>query len=285
MRFPWQKKPNHFHSSLVEDKATSLYCKVYSISDTGPTRTGNEDSITWMHPANNKQVLFAMVADGMGGHNAGEIASSLACSAAEHFVQSGIMRHNIPAMLHGLFQQMHAAIINAANSNSDYYGMGTTGAAVFIEQNQLFWGHVGDSRIYQFNKDRLQQLTTDQTLVNKMISEGKLKRGDAETGTMKHLLLQALGTAEKIKPEIAGPITIQPGDYFFICSDGIHDVFSHDEIEALMCMERPALVMECIKALCYERKALDNFSAIIIEVLPYQSLSVNSITREQNVML
>lgn len=285
MKFPWQKKSNHFHPLVVEETADSLSFKIYSISETGPTRTSNEDSITWLFPGNNKQVLFAMIADGMGGHNAGEVASNLACSVAEHFIQSGIMRHNIPGMIQALFQQMHTSIISAANENADYSGMGTTAVLIFIQQGQIFFGHVGDSRIYRCRKGQLQQLSTDHTLVNQMIREGKLQPGDVETSQMKHLLLQALGTAEKIKPEIGESFAVLPGDYYFLCSDGIYDVLSNDEMQALLSMQKPAFSIECIRSLCYERKAQDNFSALIIEIIPYQQINGGAITREQNIIL
>lgn len=285
MKFPWQKKSNHFHPPVVKETANSLSFKIYSVSETGPTRSANEDSITWLFPGNNKKVLFAMIADGMGGHNAGEVASNLACSVAEHFIQSGAMRHNIPGMMQALFEQMHTSILGAANENADYNGMGTTAAVIFIEQGQLVFGHVGDSRIYTCRKGQLQQLSTDHTLVNQMIREGKLKSSDTETAQMKHLLLQALGTAEKIKPEIGEPFAVLPGDYYFLCSDGIYDVLSNDEIQALLLMQKPALAIECIRALCYERKAQDNFSALIVEIIPFLHQGAGAITREQNIIL
>lgn len=285
MRLPWQKKSNHIPGPGITRVVEDISYNVYSISETGPTRTGNEDSITWLYPAGNKQVVLAMVADGMGGHNAGEVASNLACSVAEHFIESGVMRHNITGMLQALFQQIHTTILEQAQQNMEYNGMGTTAALVFIQDGQLVFGHVGDSRVYRYNNNVLTQLSTDHTLVNKMIREGKLHPGDAETSNMKHLLLQALGTAEKIEPEIGNVLPLQKDDYYFLCSDGLYDVLSHAEISALLSMRQPVLIMECIRSLCYDRKAQDNFSALLVEVIARPAVSLNAITREQNIML
>jgi protein phosphatase len=156
---------------------------------------------------------------------------------------------------------------------------------VFISGNTLSFAHVGDSRLYCFSNNELLQCSTDQTLVTQMIREGKVKPEEAGNHNMKHVLLQALGTADRVDPQIGGPLPVHPGDYFFLCSDGIYDMLSDMELASLFSMRRPALVMECIKALCYERVARDNFSALLIEISGRQEVSSNSVTKEQNIML
>lgn len=284
MRLPWQKRVNQT-ANTADNVGQSLSYKVYSLTETGPSRSNNEDNITWFYPNNNKEMLFAMVADGMGGHNAGEVASHLACSVAEHFIPANSEQRNIADLLNQLFQQMHKTIVEAAEQNSDYADMGTTGAGIYIRQNQLVFGHVGDSRVYQYRNLQLHQLSTDQTLVNQMIREGKLKEKDPDTSQIKHLLLQALGTAKSIVPEIGKPIHLEIGDYYFLCSDGIYDILSNEEIATLLSMKKPSLTMECIRALGYERNARDNFSALLVEIKSGDRLPASSITREQNVFV
>ncbi len=284
MRLPWQKRNNQTENT-VDTAEQILSYKIYSFTETGPSRSNNEDNITWFHPNNNKEVLFAMVADGMGGHNAGEVASHLACSVAEHFIQTNSDKRNIPDLLHQLFEQMHKTIVDAAEQNSGYSGMGTTAAAIFVRQKQIVFSHVGDIRVYQYKNHRLQQLSTDQTLVNQMIREGKLKDTDPHTNQIKHLLLQALGTAKTIEPEIGKPIDLEIGDYYFLCSDGIYDMLSNEEIAALLSMRKPSLTMECIRALCYERNARDNFSVLLVEIKSGDPLPESTITREQNIFV
>lgn len=285
MRFPWQKKSKNLNIPDIAEPGEKLCYKVYSISEAGPTRSQNEDSIMWLYPGNYQQSLFAMVADGMGGHNAGEVASNLACSVAEHYMQSNPVSQHIPSLLEDLFQQMHHTIVETATGNADYGGMGSTAACVFINNAQIVFAHAGDSRIYKYRNNVLSQLSTDHTLVNQLIRQGKLKAGDTEAGKLKHLLLQALGTAQKIEPEIGKPFTVKSGDYFFLCSDGIYDVLNHEEIAALFSMRKPYFIIECIKSLGYQRNAQDNFSALIIEVKTNSVVNENAITREQNVML
>ncbi len=283
MRFPWQKKIN---GSFISGTAATISCTIYGLSETGPLRDSNEDSILYFCPGKSREAWFAMVADGMGGHNAGEVASRIACESAEEYVEREYSRQEAKKMLKTLVEVMHHNIRSTAANNPAYHGMGTTSTAVFINGNALSWAHVGDSRLYRFSNDGLEQCTTDQTLVNQMIKEGKLNPSEAGNHDMKHVLLQALGTAERADPQICGPVPVQPGDYYFLCSDGIYDILSDSELALLFSMRRPVLVMECIKALCYARAARDNFSALLIEVSAGQEMTGNGgTTKEQNIML
>ena len=222
----------------------------------------------------------------MGGHNAGEVASDIACESAKEYVEREYSRQDAKKMLKALVEVMHHNIRSAAANNPACHGMGTTSTAIFINGNSLSWAHVGDSRLYRFSNDELVQCTTDQTLVNQMIKEGKLNPAEAGNHDMKHVLLQALGTADRVDPQICGPLPVHPGDYYFLCSDGIYDMLSNSELALLFSMRRPALVMECIKALCYERAARDNFSALLIEVSAGEETTGNGgVTKEQNIML
>ncbi len=282
MRFPWQKKISR---PSLNGAATAISCSMYGLSETGPSRSSNEDSILYFCPGKNQDAWFAMVADGMGGHNAGEVASRIACESAKEYVERQYNRQEAKTMLKALVETMHHNIRTTAANNPAYNGMGTTSTVVFISGNTLSFAHVGDSRLYCFSNNELLQCSTDQTLVTQMIREGKVKPEEAGNHNMKHVLLQALGTADRVDPQIGGPLPVHPGDYFFLCSDGIYDMLSDMELASLFSMRRPALVMECIKALCYERVARDNFSALLIEISGRQEVSSNSVTKEQNIML
>lgn len=285
MKFPWQKKSTPAQLNGNTSEKEKLSYSVYSFSETGPTRSSNEDSIVYFFPDNTKQTLFALVADGMGGHNAGEIASHIACQVAEEFVLQEYQHNDPGAMLEALVQTMHYAIGNAADNNEAYRGMGTTSTMIFLRDEHIVFGNVGDSRLYRFGNNLLKQLSTDQTLVNQMIQEGKINLREAATHDMKHVLLQALGTVKEIDPEISAINAVGKGEYYFLCSDGIYDVLTHSELEALLTMHQPAFAMECIKALCYSRNAGDNISALLIEVTGKATSISNTVTREQNAML
>ncbi|MBX2923308.1 MAG: serine/threonine-protein phosphatase [Chitinophagaceae bacterium] len=285
MKFPWKKKTGPVSNNGAVASHRQYAYRVYGFSETGPTRSSNEDSIIYFFPGNAKQTLFAMVADGMGGHNAGEVASHIACQVADEFVIQEY-QHSDPAfMLESLLHAMHYAIRNTADNNDAYKGMGTTATMVFIQDEHFVFGHVGDSRLYHLHNNTLRQLTTDQTLVNQMVAEGKIEPCEAATHDMKHVLLQALGTVDKIEPEISAARAVQSGEYYFLCSDGIYDVLDHNELQSLFAMRQPVLIMECIKALCYRRNASDNVSALLIEIADNAGVTNNTVTREQNTML
>lgn len=300
MNFLWKKrKPGAIATSshnetatstegetIADSIATKLSFKVQTLSETGPSRQDNEDSILYFYPAPGKETLFAMVADGMGGHNAGEVASNMACQAAKSYITRQYSLANSAAMLEILMQQMHQYIRNAAQENEGYTGMGTTAVALFIHNLHVHLASVGDSRIYYYSNNVLQQLTRDQTLVSQMISEGKITKEEGRHHELKHVLLQALGTVIQIKPEIISLTSpVKPGDKFFLCSDGVYDMLSNAELVELLSMTSVELIIECVKALCMQRRARDNFSAILIEVVPYRENEINLETKEQNILV
>jgi len=285
MRFPWQKRISVINAVQADSTVEKFTYKVFSFSETGPIRASNEDSIIYFSPDSKRETFFAMVADGMGGHNAGEIASSIACREADDYMHQECRSTDIPVMLNGLIQTMHYAIIRASTNNEAYKGMGTTVTALFCKENQAWLAHVGDSRLYHYDGNLTTQCTTDHTLVNHMVREGKLSAREAVNHDMKNILMQALGTVEKVEPQILQVTPLQKGDYYFLCSDGIYDVLSDAELHAVFTMHDAALSMECIKALCYERKAKDNVSAMLIEVARMKTHMGNTVTREQNTML
>lgn len=284
MRFPWKKKHQvDQNASVIQTEEKEVY-KILSFSETGPTRPSNEDSIIYFYPGSDRQTCFAMVADGMGGHNAGEVASSIACKTADNYIHQEFLKSDLPVLLNGLIQSMHCEILNTAKSNTAYTGMGTTATALFCHKEDVWLAHVGDSRLYRYDGHLLKQCSTDHTLVNHMVRKGEISEQDAENHEMKNILIQALGTSEKIEPEIISIAPLQQGNLYFICSDGIYDVLSNAELNTIFNMHNAALTMECIKALCIERNAKDNISGILIEKVKQSPLVKNLITREQNIM-
>jgi protein phosphatase len=285
MKFSW-KKNNGKPPEQSEDLVMAAYgCKVYALSETGPTRSLNEDSIFYAYPDGHFQTFFGMVADGMGGHQAGEVASNIACTTAEQYIQKNFREVNVTTMLEGCIKAAHSAIVDAAKENSMYRGMGTTATMVFIRESNMYFAHIGDSRLYHLKKTQLKQCTSDNTLVNEMLQEGKISEEEALNHDMKHVLTQALGTVNQIEPQLSKPgIPIEAGDILFLCSDGIYDVLKVSEIEKILNMRSSELAIDCIKALCMQRKASDNFSALLIEITGDQDLRL-PITKELNVML
>ncbi len=282
--FLWRKKTGS--NKTDQPPFTESYgYHVYSMSEAGPVRFNNEDALIYFQPGgSNDHALFAMVADGMGGHNAGEVASHIACTTGRSFIETAFRRNDIAKMLEEAFHHMHTAISTASATNALHQGMGTTATAIFLKNNHLHFGHVGDSRLYRYSADRLLQLTSDQTLLNKMIREGSLQPGDEGAAGIKHILMQALGTVDTIRPEISKQLFVQKGDSYMLCSDGVYEIISDDEILSLLRMRNSPLALECIKHLCYQRGGSDNFSVILVDVVS-KTMKADLATREQNVML
>lgn len=289
MKFSWKKQPA---AELIEaaggapdaaaQQAAYEY-KVYSISETGPTRGSNEDAVCAAYPDGSYQCLFAMVADGMGGHNAGEVASKMACETMQRWVQGHYREADAGAMLANGLQHTHQAIRAAAAADAARKGMGTTGTTLLLRDGYASFAHVGDSRIYQYSQGAWQQLTTDHTLVNQMIATGELAVEDAAGHPMKNYITQAVGYTDQIVPE-TGRVPAHAGDRFLLISDGVYDVLSGEELGALMPIARPDLLLECIRTLCTARRSSDNFSALLVLVADDLS-PLPSITKEQNAVL
>lgn len=287
MKFSWKKNTGNITTGQPDNPTIrrSYSCKVYTLSETGPTRSLNEDSIFYAYPEGDDQTFFGMVADGMGGHQAGEVASNIACTVAEEYIQTHFRQQNVTTMLENCIQAAHSAILQSAEQNSKFKGMGTTATMVFIREGNMHYAHIGDSRLYHLKRNKLLQCTSDNTLVNEMLKEGKITEEEALNHDMKHVLTQALGTVKQIQPQVTNsPSIIEPGEILFLCSDGIYDIIKPAELEKILNIGDPELAIECIKALSMQRKASDNFSAILVEITGDQQSRI-PITKELNVML
>ena len=285
MSFLFSKRKNKTSDAVKNSRGNKAnVCTVYGISETGPTRDHNEDSIAFTFPEDDKRNLLAVVADGMGGHNAGEVASKMACDLLVDYCLEHWKQHAPDKLLHKALMNAHQTIIEAGNSNPEQRGMGTTATSVIIKQDVCYIGHIGDSRAYLLRNGSLSQLSKDHTLVNQMFENGEITESERDHHSMKNVLLQALGTTEIIQPQIsADGWTISEGDRLFLCSDGVYDVFSTQDIKDLLMMKQPEFVLECLHLAATSRKVSDNFSALLIDISSAIQ-SIPSITKEQNIL-
>jgi PPM family protein phosphatase len=196
-------------------------------SDTGLVRELNEDAVAWITPQDKNvaasQGSLALVADGMGGHAAGEVASAMAAEVIRRVYYD--LKGPAPKVLAMAFSEANRAIIDYASRHPECKGMGTT-CTVFVFRDGKAWlAHIGDSRAYLLRKDRLMQLSEDQTLVAKMISEGSIPKEESSHSPVQNVILQALGAMSEIKPMIASSgIPLQSGDVLILCSDGLFNM-------------------------------------------------------------
>ena len=247
----------------------------YGLSDVGLVRANNED--VWSFLRNNH---FFALADGMGGHNAGEIAAHEAvdflCSSMKKFFISNEKKWTL-SDLYSItklsIQNANHWIYSLGQKKKAYQGMGTTLCVLLFHDNSLVYGHVGDSRIYRYREKKLHQLTTDHSLKNELISQGKFIETPNNLFPYKNVLTRALGTHEEVEAEI-NIASVKPNDLYLMCSDGLTDRVSDQEISLLIekYKDPKALTTRLINA-AKNKGGNDNITvvSIYIEQKPYLS--------------
>ena len=206
-------------------------------SDTGRRRRRNEDNYVVAPP------LFA-VADGMGGAQAGEVASRLAASALEGEDSDGLQG---PARIDALIQEANRRIYDRASTDPAASGMGTTMTVALVEEMTVAIGHVGDSRAYLVRGEQMEQLTDDHSLVNELLKSGRLSEEEAHVHPQRSVITRAVGTDPDV--DVDGfTIEAEEGDVFLLCSDGLTDMVSDEEILELVHAHRDDLD-KAVKAL------------------------------------
>jgi PPM family protein phosphatase len=195
-----------------------------ALSHAGRKRRHNEDTYVVQPP------LFA-VADGMGGANAGEVASSLAAAALQETNGEGASGE---ARVASLIQEANRRVFRRANEDQEVSGMGTTMTVALVEDDHVAIGHVGDSRAYLFRGGELEQLTDDHSLVAELVRSGKLSPEEAETHPQRSVITRAVGTEPDVDVDTFS-VQAAAGDLFLICSDGLTDMVDeatiHDALE------------------------------------------------------
>ena len=203
--------------------------------DPGRARSNNEDSV-----ATDDGVQLAVLADGMGGYNAGEVASNMATS----FIRSELGRWlreastqasdaEVRRAMDICVDNANRAIYNAANSNPQYAGMGTTLVVAVFRDNQVLLGHVGDSRCYRLREGRLQQITRDHSLLQEQIDAGLITPEQAAFSANKNLVTRAVGVEDTVLLE-THQHDIMVGDIFLLCSDGLSDMLDDESIAQVL---------------------------------------------------
>ena len=192
--------------------------RVGAVTDPGRTRRHNEDAYVIEPP------LFA-IADGMGGAQAGEVASRLATAALKEAGANGGGEQRIS----DLIQEANRRVYDRSSSDPNTSGMGTTITVALVEEDRVSFGHVGDSRAYLIRNARMEQLTEDHSLVNELLKTGKLSREEAETHPQRSVITRALGTDPDVDVDTFS-VQAETGDLFLLCSDGLTDMVPEDSI-------------------------------------------------------
>lgn len=253
-------------------------------TDVGRVRSSNEDAVAFVAPAESgpeaRLGYFALVADGMGGHAAGEVASALAAEVVRRIFFS--LDVPTPQALKTAFEAANRAIFDQAGRDPECKGMGTTCTAIVIRDNRLWLAHVGDSRAYILRDGRLTQLSDDQTLHAQLVREGVLTPEEAEKSPGGNVILQALGTRREISPTIwAEGLPLRIGDAVVLCSDGLSNLVADDDIAEIASGRPPQDA--CIRLIdaALEAGGSDNISVgvFLIEARERQPLADQATTQ------
>ncbi|MDH5446625.1 MAG: Stp1/IreP family PP2C-type Ser/Thr phosphatase [Gammaproteobacteria bacterium] len=242
---------------------------IHGITDVGQSREHNEDAISW-----DTRLGLALLADGMGGHNAGEVASILAVDSVKTSLADVVTPEIVES---GVVNYMDAVVdaIGFANreineqslENPEYAGMGTTLVMVLFLKQSLIYAHVGDSRIYRFRKNKFEQLTSDHSLVQEMIDNGYLTHEEAQESTSRNLITRALGISEEVEIDIADETT-EIGDIYLLCSDGLTDLVSDNDIAGIIQNNKADLELasRTLVDMANSRGGTDNISVVLAAV-------------------
>jgi len=252
----------------VEDLRKQVIASIQT--DPGCVRESNEDSGRFFSPndVEKKSLLgtLAIVADGMGGHASGEVASKMAVEIVneEYYADTSISRQNA---LRTAIETANLAIHSASISDETYSGMGTTLVALVIVNDTAFSAHVGDSRLYRMRRRRLEMLTFDHSQVMEMVQNGVLTMEQARDHEDKNVILRAVGTQPVIEVEVSEIFAIEHGDVFLLCSDGLSDMVDDAEIEAIMDAEYDVYAScERLIAAAKTNGGHDNITAGVIRI-------------------
>lgn len=230
--------------------------KIGAKTDKGKVREQNEDAYGY------HDNLFVL-ADGMGGHRAGEIASAI---AVQTVLNMDLNTTSTDLAIKEAVYKANQAILNAVAQNPDQFGMGTTIAVLYIFENQAYFTHIGDSRIYRYSGGALQQLTDDHSLVAELVRSGSLTEAEAKSHPQRNILTHALGTEEIRELEI-NQVPALGGDKFLLCSDGLNGLLEEKCIlEELSASDEPQVIVDRLVSLANDAGGTDNITTILIEI-------------------
>ncbi len=231
-----------------------------AVSDVGLQRKNNEDNYFIYK---NEKLYGGMVADGMGGHNAGEVASKMACEIIKQYI---ITKFNpdmdymeIAELIRTAFIMANHHIYEASSANENA-GMGTTATLAFVYEEKLIIAHVGDSRCYRITEDKIEQLTQDHSYVGELVRMGKISEDDAKSHPNKNVITRAIGTDKNLKVDIN--VLKYNYEEIFLCSDGLSNMLSDTQIKEFSNQDNLEKSLQDMVALANKKGGFDNITAV-----------------------
>jgi PPM family protein phosphatase len=264
----------------------------WAATNVGRKRTSNEDN----YLIDQKLSLF-VVADGMGGHASGEIASQIAVSEIRSAVDSrrdiidaytrhetGITTHDVLGVLEYAVQAAGMAIFDRGQKEADKRGMGTTVSLFLLIGERGFIAHVGDSRVYMVREGRSEQLTEDHSLVNELIRHGKVTRetlAKSPYASLKNAVTRAVGVYETVQVDTMD-LEVLPGDQFLLCSDGLHSYLDDKEIARQLTEDNITAIPDHLVEIANKGGGHDNITALVVRVHKETTPTADARTQELN---
>jgi PPM family protein phosphatase len=240
------------------------------MSDIGCQRENNEDQYAYWEPADDEEFArkgrLAIVADGMGGHEGGQEASRIAVEAIQE-VLAETADGDLQSLLLTGFQIAHERILEYAVGHPELHGMGTTATAIVLLNDQLYYAHVGDSRLYLVRGTNISRVTHDHSYVGRLVQNGVISAEEAETHPQRHILTAALGAGAEISPETPQhPITLQKGDVLVLCTDGLWGLLAENEIQGIVTSLEPHQACRALINLTKDRGGPDNITVQVLRI-------------------
>jgi|SRR5580704_15837391 serine/threonine protein phosphatase PrpC len=246
--------------------------EVASLTDVGCQRENNEDSYLYWEPVGDQEFQrkgrLAVIADGMGGHEGGQEASRMAVETVRE-VYDQAFDDDPQAALVESFGVAHTRIQDFAERQPAFHGMGTTCTALVLRGRQLYFAHVGDSRLYLIRAARILRLTRDHSYVGRLVESGIVRAEDAEKHPQRHILTAALGAGRDVVvdgPE--QPVALQVGDDLLLCTDGLWSVVTEEELETAVSSNPPAECCAALVKLARQRGGPDNITLQVLRIGP-----------------
>ena len=239
--------------------------QVFAKTDIGRERKINEDFYYISEPED--KIKLFILADGMGGYNAGEVASKMAVETVKeyiykHFEKSKVSKEKIEELISDSIEYANSTIYKKAQSKKELNGMGTTLDVCLIYNNKIYIGHIGDSRVYRIRKEFMRRITRDHSYVQTLIEDGKISKEEAYHHPKKNMLTKALGCMEKVEPDVYTKTFIKD-DIILMTSDGLTNMIKEEEIYNIIKQDKVNATENLVKQ-ANENGGYDNITVVII---------------------
>jgi PPM family protein phosphatase len=265
----WFGRKKNVPAEAVMQDLPEITLEVAILSDLGMIRTNNEDTGLFFRTADEairrRKGYLLVVADGMGGHQAGEVASALAAQTVsdEYFHTPD---STITSSLEKSFRVANERIYLKSTSDAAFHGMGTTCTAMVIAGEEIFYAHAGDSRAYHISNGAIRQVTQDHTYVQELVNAGEISQAEAAVHPKRNILTNAMGTKPVLRVDAGRhPDRLGDGDVVLLCSDGLYDYLSDEELLSMLDNRTLAQAAKEMVDTAKQRGGHDNITVVMAQ--------------------